>query len=122
MENTIQSQNINIEGEIKFTEAAIAEAQRLINQEENPGGLMLRLGIQPGGCSGLSYMMSFTRKVGEFDKIFDFRDVKVIVDAKSLAYLDGTTVDFDKELLSGGFKFDNPRAARGCGCGTSFSV
>jgi len=122
MHDTHEYPRMDLEGEISLTPEAAAEVRRLISQTENSQDMMLRVGVQSGGCSGLSYMMSFVRHAGQFDKVFDFGDVKVVVDAKSLAYMDGTVIDFNKELLSGGFKFENPQAARGCGCGTSFSV
>ncbi len=84
--------------------------------------MMLRVAIQGGGCSGLSYTMAFETNKAEFDKAFDCDGLTVLVDAKSLMYLGGTTIDFSKEILSGGFKFNNPKSARSCGCGTSFSV
>jgi iron-sulfur cluster assembly protein len=112
----------NAEGEISLTPAAIAEIKRLIAQQENPDGLMLRVGIQGGGCSGLSYKMEFSRQVEEFDNTFEFDGLSVVIDAKALAYMSGTTIDFNTELLNGGFKFDNPMSTRSCGCGSSFSV
>ncbi len=107
---------------IFMTPAATAEIKRIIEQQDNKGNLMLRVGVEGGGCSGLSYAMSFETEVGEFDKTFEFYGVKVVVDIKSLMYIGGTTIDFNNEILTGGFKFENPKSARGCGCGTSFSV
>jgi len=107
---------------IILTPNAIAEVKRLMENEQDNDGLMLRVGVQGGGCSGLSYIMAFDKEVGEFDKVFEFDGLKVVVDSKALLYIGGTTVDFSSEILSGGFKFDNPNSARGCGCGTSFSV
>lgn len=112
----------NAEGEISLTPAAVAEVKRLIAQQENPEELMLRVGIQGGGCSGLSYKMEFSREVEEFDSTFEFDGLKVVIDAKALVYMNGTTIDFNTELLNGGFKFDNPMSTRNCGCGSSFSV
>jgi iron-sulfur cluster assembly protein len=110
------------EGLVNLTPAAIAEVKRLISQQENPDGLMLRVGVQGGGCSGLSYKMEFARQVDEFDRTFDFDGLKVVIDAKSLIYMDGTTIEFNSEILNGGFKFNNPMSTRSCGCGSSFSV
>lgn len=107
---------------IRLTPAAAAEIKRLIAQQEDSEGLMLRIGVEGGGCSGLSYRMVFDRRVGEFDHTIDYNGLTVVVDAKSLVYIQGTTIDFSSEILTGGFKFDNPMAARNCGCGTSFSV
>jgi iron-sulfur cluster assembly protein len=110
------------EGLISMTPAAVAEVKRLIAQQENPDGLMLRVGVQGGGCSGLSYKMEFAREIDEFDRTFDFDGLKVVIDAKSLIYMDGTTIEFTNEILNGGFKFNNPMSTRSCGCGSSFSV
>ncbi len=70
----------------------------------------------------MSYNLSFDDNQGEFDKIIEVEGVKVYCDLKSWLYVKGTTIDFSDDLLSGGFKIDNPNAERTCGCGTSFSV
>ena len=111
-----------MEETIILTPAAVSEVKRLLAEEEGGDKLMLRVGVQGGGCSGLSYSMSFDTVVDEYDKVFDFDGVNVVVDGKSLLYMSGTTIDYTKELLSGGFKFNNPKSSRGCSCGTSFSV
>ena len=106
---------------ITLTEAAIKEVKRLINvQGITEGGL--RLGVKGGGCSGLSYTINFDEKIGPHDQVYDFEGVKVIVDAKSAIYLQGTQLDYQKDLLSGSFKFVNPNANKTCGCGESFSA
>ena len=117
-----KNKNETAEEAITLTPAAVAEVKRLISTQENNTGLMLRVGIQGGGCSGLSYKMEFAREVEEFDRLLEFDGLKVVIDAKSLVYMDGTTIDFNTELLNGGFKFDNPMSTRSCGCGSSFSV
>jgi len=118
-EEKIQEKN---QGVIKMTPDAIAEVKRLISSQKNAENLMLRVGVQGGGCSGLSYKMEFAAEVDEFDHTFDFDGLKVVIDAKSLIYMDGTIIDFNTEMLNGGFKFDNPISTRSCGCGSSFSV
>ena len=75
-----------------------------------------------GGCSGMSYNMSFDNNENEFDKVFHSNGVKILCDLKSWLYVKGTVVDFSNDMLSGGFKIENPNANRTCGCGTSFSV
>jgi len=107
---------------ISATPAAINEIKRLIGGQPDPGTAMLRVGVKGGGCSGLTYHMSFDRAAGEFDRTFAFDGITIVVDLKSLVYMAGTTIDFSSEILNGGFKFQNPKATRGCGCGTSFSV
>ncbi len=106
---------------ITLTAAAIQEAKRLINvQGITEGGL--RLGVKGGGCSGLSYTINFDEKIGPHDQVYDFDGIKVIVDAKSAIYLQGTQLDYQKDLMSGAFKFVNPNANKTCGCGESFSA
>lgn len=107
---------------IILTPSAVTEVKRIIAGEADNQGLMLRVGVQGGGCSGLTYIMAFEKNKTEYDRTFNFDDLTVVIDAKSLMYLGGTTIDFSKEILSGGFKFHNPKSARSCGCGTSFSV
>lgn len=122
MSETTQSNIETTDETITLTSTAAAAIKRLIDQQEDNNGLMLRISVKGGGCSGLTYDMAFDREVGEFDKTFDFEGVTVVVDLKSLTYMGGTTIDFSDEILSGGFKFSNPKSSRGCGCGTSFSV
>ena len=85
-------------------------------------GVGLRLGIKTSGCSGLAYVLEFVDNVNEDDQVFESNGVNVIVDAKSLVYLDGTQLDFVKEGLNEGFKFTNPNVKDQCGCGESFNV
>jgi iron-sulfur cluster assembly protein len=85
-------------------------------------GVGIRLSVQTTGCSGLGYNIEFVDAVNEDDTIFKDNGVKVIVDAKSLIYIDGTEIDFVKEGLNEGFKFINPNAKGECGCGESFNV
>ncbi len=106
---------------ITLTDAALKEVKRLINvQGITEGGL--RLGVKGGGCSGLSYTINFDEKIGQYDQVYDFEGVKVIVDAKSAIYLQGTQLDYQKDLMGGSFKFVNPNANKTCGCGESFSA
>ncbi|MEK7293390.1 MAG: iron-sulfur cluster assembly accessory protein [Nitrospirota bacterium] len=106
---------------ITLSDAALKEVKRLINvQGLTEGGL--RVGVKGGGCSGLSYTINFDEKIGPHDTVYEFDGVKVIVDAKSAIYLQGTQLDFQKDLMSGSFKFVNPNAEKTCGCGESFSA
>ena len=106
---------------IKLTENAVKETKRLIEQQNKPG-LALRVSVQGGGCSGLSYMMNFDTEIKEWDKVFEQDGLKIVCDAKSYLYLNGITVDYSNDLVGGGFRFDNPNATGSCGCGTSFSA
>ena len=100
-----------------------AAAERVRTFLANRGkGIGLRLGIKTSGCSGLAYVLEFVDELDEDDNVFEQDGVKVIVDAKSLVYLDGTELDFIKEGLNEGFKFQNPNVKDQCGCGESFNV
>jgi iron-sulfur cluster assembly accessory protein len=104
-----------------FTPAAIAKVKEIMTQQ-NPVPAGLRVGVVGGGCSGFSYSMSFENSPGMMDKSFNFDGLKVLVDATSLMYLNGCTVDYIETLEGAGFKFDNPQVKSTCGCGSSFSV
>lgn len=82
----------------------------------------VRVGVKSGGCSGLSYDLSFDNKIEDSDKIFEDNAVKIIVDKKSFLYLVGTTLEYSGGLNGKGFVFNNPNAQRTCGCGESFSL
>ncbi len=106
---------------VTLTDAALKEVNRLLDMQGiTEGGL--RLGVKGGGCSGLSYTVNFDEKIGEYDTVSEHDGVKVIVDAKSAIYLTGMQLDFQKDLVSGAFKFINPNASKTCGCGESFSA
>ncbi len=106
---------------VTLTAAAVVEVKRLMDvQDLTEGGL--RLGVKGGGCSGLSYTINFDDKIGEFDTVCEQDGVKVLIDAKSAIYLEGMQLDYQKDLVSGGFKFLNPNASKTCGCGESFSA
>ena len=85
-------------------------------------GIGVRLVVKTTGCSGLGYNIEFVDKLDKDDTVFKNTKVDIIVDAKSLVYLDGTEVDFTKEGLNEGFVFNNPNAKAECGCGESFTV
>lgn len=105
---------------ITLTDAA---ADRVRTFLDNRGkGLGLRVGIKTTGCSGLAYVLEFVDELSEGDETFEYKGVTVIVDGKSLVYIDGTELDFVKEGLNEGFKFNNPNQNGECGCGESFTV
>ncbi|MBR0565208.1 iron-sulfur cluster assembly protein IscA [Azoarcus sp. L1K30] len=85
-------------------------------------GVGIRLGVKTSGCSGMAYKLEFVDEMHDEDLIFDSHGVKVIVDPKSLVYLEGTELDFVREGLNEGFKFNNPNVKDACGCGESFNV
>jgi len=85
-------------------------------------GVGLRLGVRTSGCSGLAYKLEYADEMAPEDLVFEGHGVKVLVDPKSLPYLDGTELDFAREGLNEGFKFNNPNVQDSCGCGESFNV
>ncbi|ARU64282.1 iron-sulfur cluster assembly protein IscA [Histophilus somni] len=105
---------------ITLTQAAANRVRTFL--EKRGKGIGLRLGIKTSGCSGLAYILEFVDVLNEDDEVFEQDGVKVIVDHKSLVYLDGTQLDFVKEGLNEGFKFSNPNVKDECGCGESFNV
>ena len=107
---------------ITLTSEAAQEVKRLMEKEQKPN-LGLRIGVKGGGCSGLSYVLGLEEAVPkQYDSVFEQEGIKLLVDAKSHLYLDGTTVDFKNGLMGGGFEFLNPNAKKSCGCGTSFTA
>ncbi|MEB5318965.1 iron-sulfur cluster assembly protein IscA [Pseudomonas aeruginosa] len=105
---------------ISMTEAAAKHVQRSF--EGRGKGEGIRLGVRTTGCSGLAYVLEFVDELAAEDLVFESHGVKVIIDPKSLVYLDGTELDFTREGLNEGFKFNNPNVRGECGCGESFNV
>ncbi|HDB0104683.1 TPA: iron-sulfur cluster assembly protein IscA [Pseudomonas aeruginosa] len=105
---------------ISMTEAAAKHVQRSL--EGRGKGEGIRLGVRTTGCSGLAYVLEFVDELAAEDLVFESHGVKVIIDPKSLVYLDGTELDFTREGLNEGFKFNNPNVRGECGCGESFNV
>ncbi|KKO47089.1 iron-sulfur cluster assembly protein [Arsukibacterium ikkense] len=100
-----------------------AAAERVRNFLQNRGkGLGLRVGVKTTGCSGLAYVLEFVDELHDDDQVFEEHGLKLIVDGKSLVYIDGTQLDFVKEGLNEGFQFNNPNVNGECGCGESFTV
>ena len=107
---------------IQVTDKAIAKIRSAMAKEGiSPVEGGLRLGVQGGGCSGLSYNIRFDTQPRERDRIFEFEGVRVFVDPKSFIYLHGMILDYQETLMQQGFVFTNPNASKSCGCGTSFS-
>ena len=108
---------------IHLTERAALKIRALLEKDgvsPEQGGL--RVGVQGGGCSGLSYAMRLDTKARDRDKIFEEYGARIFVDPKSLLYLNGTTLEYEETLMRQGFVFQNPNAARNCGCGSSFTA
>lgn len=103
--------------------ATLNAANRVRNFIEKRGkGLGLRLGVKTSGCSGFAYKIEFVDNQNSDDMVFESNGIKIFVDQKSLQYLDGTELDYTKEGLQEGFKFNNPQVKDECGCGESFTV
>jgi iron-sulfur cluster assembly protein len=115
---------------ITLTDIAAREVGTIIKQQadaakqrgEEPAPLFLRVGVKGGGCSGFSYTLDLTETRSDMDEVFEQHGIDVVVDPKSLIYLEGTTIDFKDELMGRGFVFQNPNATSSCGCGSSFSA
>ena len=105
---------------INLTEVAAERVKSFLHSRGK--GIGLRIGIKTTGCSGMAYVLEFVDDIEDGDEVFESQGVKVIVDPKSMVYLDGTQVDFAKEGLNEGFQFSNPNAKDECGCGESFTV
>ncbi len=106
---------------IEITAAALKRAQQLVAKDGRPE-VFLRLGVKGGGCSGLEYLMKLDTIPKLNDFVLEVDGVRIVCDPKSARFLEGSTFDYTGNLIGGGFKFENPNAARSCGCGTSFTL
>ncbi|WP_421657891.1 HesB/IscA family protein [Leptothermofonsia sp. ETS-13] len=106
---------------IHLSSTAANEILRL-RTKRNKADLLLRLGVQPKGCLGLSYVMGFDEAVRPGDQVYDCNGIRVVINAESLAYLDGLSLDYSEDLMGGGFRFRNPNSEQSCSCGTSFAI
>lgn len=105
---------------ITLTENAADRIRQFMSQRGK--GVALRLGVKTTGCSGMAYVMEYADRIEDDDVVFEDHGVRVIINPKSLVYLDGTELDFAREGLNEGFKFNNPNVKDMCGCGESFNV
>jgi iron-sulfur cluster assembly protein len=118
---TPQTQTAPAKG-IQITEKALEKVRIAMAKEgvsPTEGGL--RLGVQGGGCSGLSYNVRFDTQPRERDRVFQYGEIRVFVDPKSFIYLNGMTLDYEETLMNQRFVFVNPNASKSCGCGSSFA-
>ena len=106
---------------ITATQAAVKRLKAVMSSD-GKDNLFLRMSVEGGGCSGMTYNMDFEDQKGEFDKIFESNGLTIVCDLKSWLYLKNIEIDYSDDLLNGGFKIKNPNAERTCGCGTSFSA
>ena len=107
---------------ITVSENAKLKAINLMREDNKPDGSFIRVGVEGGGCSGLSYKLEFDSQFKEGDQVFEDKGIKIVVDKKSFLYLVGTELDYSGGLNGKGFVFNNPNASRTCGCGESFAV
>ena len=105
-----------------LSESAKKQVKELKGAQKLGDEVFLRVGVRGGGCSGMSYLLEFDTEKTSHDREYDIDGVKVVVDKKSYLYLNGTTLDYVQQGLTGGFTFINPSAKSSCGCGTSFSA
>ena len=105
---------------ITMTEKAADHVKRQLNQRGK--GIGIRVGVKTTGCSGMAYVLEFVDKANSEDVVYQYHGFQLLVDPKSLVYIDGTEMDFVKEGLNEGFEFNNPNIAGECGCGESFTV
>jgi iron-sulfur cluster assembly protein len=107
---------------VALSETATKQVRQLKDAQNLGEHVFLRMGVKGGGCSGMSYLLEFDTEKGPHDREFEIDGIKIVVDKKSYLYLNGTTLDYVQQGLTGGFTFVNPNAKSSCGCGTSFSA
>lgn len=117
-----KNNNSYINKMIKVSDEAKSEVLRLKSEGNVSPESFIRVGVKGGGCSGLTYNLTFDTNLKEDDKVFHDKDVTIVVDKKSILYLVGTQLEFSGGLNGKGFSFNNPNASRTCGCGESFSI
>lgn len=105
---------------VQVTDRALAQIRRILAKDGRPEAF-LRLGVKGGGCSGFEYVTKLDTARKAIDLEMEADGVRIVCDAKSAVYLQGSTFDYTGNLIGGGFKFDNPNVSRSCGCGTSFT-
>ena len=106
---------------LTLTPKAIERIRYLVNQSSSQDNI-LRVGIEKGGCAGLTYSMDYTSEIKEGDEIVDQDDIRVVIDPKAILYLLGTEMDYVEDKFSSGFKFKNPNEVSACGCGESVEI
>ena len=107
---------------VSLSEKAALEVKRIIEEQGTPEGVVLRVGVQGGGCSGFAYSLNFDTITSDRDRVTEVHGVKLAVEKKFDPYLDGTVIDFYDGLEKRGFVFNNPNVVKSCGCGSSFQV
>ena len=129
MKNTLNEQKKSIQSkQEEFQNASIFVTKNAVKRlkgvmkSDNKENYFLRMSVEGGGCSGMTYKMDFENEKGDYDKEFESNGLTIVCDLKSWLYLKDVEIDYSDDLLNGGFKIKNPNADRTCGCGTSFSA
>jgi iron-sulfur cluster assembly accessory protein len=112
-----QQHDVIAADELLVTDSALKEIKRLLADEQE-SDLFLRLGVRPGGCSGISYVMAFDNTTMAQDRVFEFEGVRVVLDEQAYTHLKGATIEFNKEMIGGGFAVNNPNVKKSCNCGS----
>lgn len=115
------SQELSDSKEVRLTKRAAEQVRKIIADEDLDKDLYLRVAVEGGGCSGLSYKLGLDHKTDE-DRIIESQDIEILIDPRHMMYLEGITVDYPDGLDARGFTFDNPNASESCGCGSSFAI
>ena len=127
MSETLNNKSIE-EKQTEFNNATITVTESAVKRlvavmkSDGKGDHFLRMSVEGGGCSGMTYKMDFENEKGDYDKEFESNGLTIVCDLKSWLYLKDVEIDYSDDLLNGGFKIKNPNAERTCGCGTSFSA
>lgn len=104
---------------VTLTDAAAARVREILDER---GEGFLRVGVKNGGCAGMEYVMDYVSEVGKFDELVEDKDVQIVVDAKAVLFILGSVIDYEVEILSSRFTFNNPNQSDACGCGESVTI
>lgn len=115
------AQTVTADKDVSLTERAARQVEKIMAEEDLEGELYLRVAVEGGGCSGLSYKLGLDHKSDE-DKIIESQGIEILVDPRHMMYLEGIVIDYPDGLDARGFTFDNPNASESCGCGSSFAI
>ncbi len=121
-DNSIESKQATFQNAQIIVTPKAVKRLKAVMKSDGKNNHFLRMSVEGGGCSGMTYNMDFENKKKEFDKIFESNGLTILCDLKSWLYLKDVEIDYSNDLLNGGFKIKNPNAERTCGCGTSFSA
>lgn len=117
----IETQDLSNSKKVQLTERAAKQVRKIIEEEDLDEDLYLRVAVEGGGCSGLSYKLGLDHRTEE-DKIIESQGIEILIDPRHMMYLEGITIDYPDGLDARGFTFDNPNASESCGCGSSFAI